>query len=102
MTFEIPTELEAQLERAARARGTDAQTLLLEAARHLVESVPSAAIQKEEQDTKRRRLALELRGSASGGGLTVDDFLRERSEEAQQEALRDEQRFSQSREGSNK
>ena len=93
MTLEIPTELEAQLERAARERGTDAQTLLLEAALRLVESAP--AIEQEIKDAKRRRLALELRGVASGGSPTVDEFLRERSEEARQETLRDEQTWAQ-------
>ncbi len=96
MTLEIPTELETKLRRAARERGTDAQTLLLETARRLVESPPAAT---EAQDAKRRRLALELRGIASAGSPTVDEFLRERSEEAQQEALRDEQRLTQSRAG---
>ncbi len=98
MTLEIPTELEAQLERAARERGTDARTLLLEAAWHLVEDVP-AATEQETQNATRRRLALELRGSASSGSPTVDEFLRERSEEARQEMLRDEQRFTQLRAG---
>ena len=93
MTLEIPTELEAQLERAARERGTDAHTLLLDAARRLVESAPAA--EQEGKNAKRRRLALELRGIAPSGSPTVDEFLRERSEEAQQEALRDEQRWAQ-------
>ncbi len=99
MTLEIPTELEAQLERAARARGTDAQTLLLEAARRLVERAP-AATEQETQNAKRRRLALELRGSASSGNPTADEFLRERSEEGRQEMLKDKQRITQSRAGS--
>lgn len=98
MTLEIPTELEAQLERTARARGTDAQTLLLEAARRLVESAP-AATEQETQNATRRRLALELRGSASSGRPTGDEFLRERSEEARQEMLRNEQKITQSRAG---
>ncbi len=99
MTLEIPSELEAQLNRAAQARGTDAQSLLLEAARRLVESVPAETEQQEERNAKRRRLALELRGSVSSGSPTVDEFLFERSEEARQEALRDEQRMAQSGEG---
>ena len=98
MTLEIPTELEAQLERAARERGTDARTLLLDAARRLVESNSD---EREQRNAKRRRLALELCGSVSGGNPTVDDFLRERSEEARQEMLRDEQSISQSRAGLN-
>ena len=85
MTLEIPTELKAQIERAARERGLDAHSFVVEATRRAL-----AQIEESGQAAKRRALALELRGSVSGGSPTLDEFLRERSEEARLEAQRDE------------
>ena len=82
MTVEIPTELEAQLERAARERGTDARTLLLET----VQRAFSGQHNIESKEDKRRAAINRLYGRFADSDFTVDEFLRERSEEGRKEA----------------
>lgn len=93
MTLEIPTELEAKLQRAAQARGTDARTLLLEAARRLVEGAPAVTEQSESEiqkaqnaETKRLAAVNRLHGYLAKSDFAVDEFLRERSAEGRKEA----------------
>ena len=76
MTLEMPPELEAKLQRAARVRQISVDEFVVQAVRQALEQFESerlAAVQR-------------LRGSASGGSPTVDEFLRERSEEGRKEA----------------
>lgn len=43
MILELPTELESQIERAARRRGTDARAFIIEATRAAIEATPNGA-----------------------------------------------------------
>ena len=82
MTLEIPPELEAQIERAARERGTDAYTLLLETVQYVFSEQYNAESKKD-----KRQLAINrLYGRFADSDFTVDEFLRERSEEGRKEA----------------
>lgn len=82
MILEIPTELEVQLERAARERGTDARTLALET----VQRAFSEQYNMRSKEDKRRAAINRLYGRLAGSDFTVDGFLRERSEEGRKEA----------------
>ena len=82
MTLEIPTELEARLERAARERGTDAQAFALE-------TLKNAFVEQQDvktQEAKKQSAIDRLYGSLADSDFTVDEFLHERSEEARKEA----------------
>lgn len=76
MILEIPTELEAQIEHAARARKMSVEEFVIQAVRQALEQF----------ELERLATVQSLRGSASAGSPTVDEFLRERSEEARKEA----------------
>lgn len=79
LTLELPSDLSAQIERAATARGTDAPSFLIEAARHELEREPDAA-------QKRREAAAAGLGMFAGHGPTVDEFLAMRHAEGQADA----------------
>lgn len=91
MTIEISDELSRDIERAATLRGTDAQAFVIEATRRALESAPDANGAAESAEEKRLAAIQRLRGSVSSGSPTVDEFLRERSEEARREAQRDDE-----------
>ena len=76
MIVEIPTELEAKLQRAARVRQISVEEFVVQAVRQALEQFES----------ERLTALRSLRGSVSGGSPTVDEFLRERSEEGRKEA----------------
>ena len=94
MTIEIPTELERPIERAAQVRGTNAQAFVIEATRRALEGAPGAngavsgAANANGESAEEKRLAAirRLRGCLAGSELSVDEFLRERSEEGRKEA----------------
>ena len=76
MTLEIPKELGAEIERAAKMRGTGVTEFIIEAARRAIEE-PAAA----SSDEKRRRAAAQGLGMFAGRGQSVDEFLAERHAE---------------------
>lgn len=79
MTLEIPTELELQLERAARVRKMNVEDYVMQAVRDALEQSEIASLAAIQS----------LRGCLADSDFTVDDFLRERSEEAREEARRE-------------
>lgn len=70
LVLELPAELETELRAAAKARGVGVEALAFERLRSKV-------------NPARRALVQSLRGRAKGDSPTVDEFLAQRSAEAQ-------------------
>ena len=79
-TVEVPAELGAQIERAAVLRGVDAEALIIEATRNIVEAVP-APLPKGQ-----RRAAIRAARGSLRGIVNSDEFLARRHEEAARES----------------
>lgn len=87
MTIEIPSELLEQVERVARAKGTDAQSFVVEATRRALENGLQANGNGDQADEAKRLAAIRrLHGCLADSELSVDEFLRERSEQGRKEA----------------
>ena len=78
-TVEVPAELGAQIERAAVLRGVDAQALIVEATRNLVETVPTPSPKGQ------RRAAIQAARGSLRGIVNSEEFLARRHEEAARE-----------------
>ncbi len=80
LTLEIPAELQVQIERAATARGTDAQTFLMDAARRALE-----AETPKSEDVSRKEAIERGFGFLRGRIASSDEFLAERHAEGRAE-----------------
>ena len=79
LTLELPEELEKAIETEANRRGVSAEQVALQMLQSLVES-------------DKPRKVLKSYGIAAGNGRTVDDFLRERHEEAERDEVKTQER----------
>lgn len=85
LTIELPPEVEATLREAADQRGETPADYAVRALRERLDADQFAAAQKEE----RRRRVRAIAGKYAHLTRGVDEFLREKGEEARREAERD-------------
>ena len=90
LTLELPEELEKALENEAAERGLSAEQVALQMLQPLVKP--------ENVEAEKPRKVLKSYGIAAGSGRSVDDFLRERHEEAEREEAKTRERLRQWRE----
>ena len=85
LTIEIPAELQRQLERAATARGTDVQTLLVNAARRELQAEMPTGENAERKQAIERGFGF-LRGRIGSS----DEFLAQRHVQGRAQREKDE------------
>ncbi len=85
LTIEVPAEVESALEAKARRRGVPVDELLRGVVSDFAQAPDSPADAEERRRAAHRARVRALQGKYAHVPGTVDDFMRERSEEAKRE-----------------